>query len=105
MAQRHIGPVSPERDELGFWTHPALLRWNLETAAQITWWLRSHELECWVMCMRDEAPELCLASADDEHWNAQEWIPEPPPGEGWFLGSIHDPGDGPVCFWLRIRHD
>jgi hypothetical protein len=30
-----------------------------------------------------------------------EWIPTPPAGEGWFIGSIHDTEDGPVCYWLR----
>ncbi len=23
------------------------------------------------------------------------------PGEGWFLGSVHDTGDGPACNWFR----
>ncbi|EPO7758218.1 hypothetical protein ACUGDQ_005126, partial [Klebsiella pneumoniae] len=21
--------------------------------------------------------------------------------DGWFLGSVHDTGDGPVCYWFR----
>ncbi|EJN3771908.1 hypothetical protein NVA45_004960, partial [Escherichia coli] len=29
------------------------------------------------------------------------WEPERPEGEGWFIGSIHDTEDGPVCIWLR----
>ncbi|MED9131274.1 hypothetical protein RCM40_10780, partial [Escherichia marmotae] len=24
-------------------------------------------------------------------------------GEGWFIGSIHDTEDGPVCVWLRNK--
>ncbi|EPV4612083.1 hypothetical protein ACV4SA_004811, partial [Escherichia coli] len=23
--------------------------------------------------------------------------------EGWFIGSIHDTEDGPVCVWLRNK--
>ncbi|MCV5421355.1 hypothetical protein OFN47_32105, partial [Escherichia coli] len=26
-----------------------------------------------------------------------------PEGEGWFVGSIHDTEDGPVCIWLREK--
>ncbi|EHU9778498.1 hypothetical protein KZ562_005197, partial [Escherichia coli] len=29
------------------------------------------------------------------------WEPERPEGDGWFIGSIHDTEDGPVCIWLR----
>ena len=28
-------------------------------------------------------------------------VPEPPDDDGWFLGSVHDTGDGPVCYWFR----
>ncbi|ENZ4931634.1 hypothetical protein ACNBFU_005418, partial [Escherichia coli] len=31
------------------------------------------------------------------------WEPERPEGEGWFVGSIHDTEDGPVCVWLRNK--
>ncbi|HFO5431081.1 TPA: hypothetical protein ACHKAL_003391, partial [Escherichia coli] len=31
------------------------------------------------------------------------WKPERPEGEGWFIGSIHDTEDGPVCVWLRNK--
>lgn len=31
------------------------------------------------------------------------WEPERPEGEGWFVGSIHDTEDGPVCIWLREK--
>ncbi|EJC4159266.1 hypothetical protein NMZ70_005405, partial [Escherichia coli] len=31
------------------------------------------------------------------------WEPERPEGDGWFIGSIHDTEDGPVCVWLRNK--
>ncbi|MBI0992564.1 hypothetical protein HCI46_10105, partial [Escherichia coli] len=31
------------------------------------------------------------------------WEPERPEGEGWFIGSIHDTEDGPVCVWMRNK--
>ncbi|MFJ5378165.1 hypothetical protein ACIPSX_12545 [Pectobacterium sp. CHL-2024] len=33
--------------------------------------------------------------------NVSDWNPTPPAGDGWFVGSIHDTEDGPVCIWLR----
>lgn len=29
------------------------------------------------------------------------WQPSMPEGEGWFIASIHDTEDGPVCLWIR----
>lgn len=29
---------------------------------------------------------------------------EPPDNDGWFLGSVHDTSDGPVCYWFRNTH-
>ncbi|MGM8734492.1 hypothetical protein ACS6LA_22420, partial [Enterobacter hormaechei subsp. xiangfangensis] len=26
---------------------------------------------------------------------------DPPAGDGWFVGSIHETEDGAVCIWLR----
>ncbi len=31
------------------------------------------------------------------------WEPERPEGDGWFIGSIHDTEDGPVCVWMRNK--
>ncbi|ECN7725674.1 hypothetical protein ZI13_23645, partial [Salmonella enterica subsp. enterica serovar Typhimurium] len=33
------------------------------------------------------------------------WQPDPPAGNGWFVGSIHDTEDGAVCIWLRNVQD
>ena len=46
-----------KRDEQGYWTHPALARSGCETSAELSYWLRTHKLQCFVMTMRDEAPE------------------------------------------------
>lgn len=63
---------------------------------------RTHKLQCFVMTMRDEAPEAFAPGFTDEAPDARGWIPEPPDDDdGWFLGSVHDTGDGPVCYWLR----
>ncbi|HIG8061424.1 TPA: hypothetical protein ACYF56_005703, partial [Klebsiella pneumoniae] len=43
-----------KRDEQGYWTHPALVRSGCETSAELSYWLRTHKLQCFVMTMRDE---------------------------------------------------
>ncbi|HHU6330337.1 TPA: hypothetical protein ACUIWV_004869 [Klebsiella pneumoniae] len=90
-----------KRDEQGYWTHPALVRSGCETSAELSYWLRTHKLQCFVITMRDEAPEAFAAGFTDEAPDARGWIPEPPDDDGWFLGSVHDTGDGPVCYWFR----
>ncbi|HHQ5682324.1 TPA: hypothetical protein ACSRGH_004730 [Klebsiella pneumoniae] len=91
-----------KRDEQGYWTHPVLARSGCETSAELSYWLRTHKLQCFVMTMRDEAPEAFAPGFTDEAPDARGWIPEPPDDDdGWFLGSVHDTGDGPVCYWFR----
>lgn len=71
------------------------------SAVEFSYWLRTHGLQCFVMTMRDEAPEVFAAGFTDEAPDARGWIPEPPDDDGWFLGSVHDTDDGPVCYWFR----
>ncbi|HAK1684288.1 TPA: hypothetical protein H1Y82_004292 [Escherichia coli] len=96
-----IVPVDAERDEHGCWSHPAYVRSGCETAVEFSYWLRTQGLQCFVMTMRDEAPEVFAAGFIDEAPDARGWIPEPPDDDGWFLGSVHDTDDGPVCYWFR----
>lgn len=89
------------RDEQGYWTHPALARSGCETLAEFRYWLKTHGLQCFVMTMRDEAPDAFAAGLTDETPDARDWIPKPPDEDGWFLGSVHATGDGAVCYWFR----
>lgn len=53
----------------------------------------------YVLCFRDEGcADLDACDAD-----ISAWEPERPEGDGWFIGSIHDTEDGPVCVWLRNK--
>lgn len=81
-----IVPVEVCRDERGYWTHPALIRSCCETTPQLMWWLRVQKLTCFVMTMRDEAPEAFCAAWNDGPPDASTWELIPPPGEGWFWG-------------------
>lgn len=49
-----IVPVDAERDERGYWTHPALFGSGCESAADFHYWLRTQGLQCFVMTMWDE---------------------------------------------------
>ncbi|MGM1324752.1 hypothetical protein ACS0TW_01565, partial [Klebsiella michiganensis] len=71
-----------KRDEQGYWTHPALARSGCETPAEFRYWLKTHGLQCFVMIMRDEAPEVYAAGLTDEAPDARDWIPEPPDEDG-----------------------
>lgn len=60
--------------------------------------------------MKENNLQWTIRSMDEDHFNldadgpdiaARE--PERPEGEGWFVGSIHDTEDGPVCIWLREK--
>ncbi len=66
-----------KRDEQGYWTHPVLARSGCETSAELSYWLRTHKLQCFVMTMRDEAPEAFAPGFTDEAPDARGWIPEP----------------------------
>ncbi|MDA5499862.1 hypothetical protein, partial [Yersinia aleksiciae] len=53
----------------------------------------------WMEC--EENAEELQAAYDTGDCNLNIWQPKPPAGDGWFMGSIHDTEDGPVCYWLR----
>ncbi len=53
----------------------------------------------YVLCFRDEG----CADFDACDADISAWEPERPEGDGWFIGSIYDTEDGPVCVWLRNK--
>ena len=50
--------------------------------------------------MENDAPPQVIADWEKGK-NISDWLPSALEGEGWFIGSIHDTEDGPVCVWLR----
>ena len=93
--------VKVERDAQGYWTHPALVIGCCQTRVELMHWLRWKQLECFVMTMRDEATDAFSAGWNDGPPDASAWELVPPPGEGWFLGSVHPREEGPECYWFR----
>ncbi len=96
MIQAHL----VERDQFGFWTHPNYpdLADNCSSSeAQET--LRRLGLELQNVFMESDAPRLYDSARSDQRYS--EWIPTRPEGAGWFVLSIHDTDNGPVCQYVR----
>src|SRR5688572_1971567 len=96
-----IQQLPVERDEMGFWTHPAWPRDGDEDAIPKIWFAEQG-LEILCSEMENDGPEgLFETWADEGLCNYMPWTPSNPPGEGWFIFSIHDTQDGPICVWVR----
>ncbi|MBM2597665.1 hypothetical protein [Pseudomonas sp. BDPW] len=96
MIQAHL----VERDQFGFWTHPNYpdLADNCSSnEAQET--LRRLGLELQNVFMESDAPRLYDSARSDQRYS--EWIPTRPEGAGWFVLSIQDTDNGPVCQYVR----
>ncbi|ETF06915.1 hypothetical protein [Pseudomonas moraviensis] len=90
-----------ERDEDGFWTHPAWPSDGEEDAIPKSWFGDSG-LELFIVDMESDGPEgLFETWADEGLCDCSPWVPSAPAGEGWFIFSIHDTEDGPICVWVR----
>ncbi len=60
--------------------------------------MKENNLQWTIRSMDEDDFDLDAAGPD-----IAVWEPERPEGEGWFVGSIHDTEDGPVCIWLREK--
>ena len=100
-----------ERDGYGYWTHPKYEEFcsGRETipSSEIDAFFRVNELE-WQMTELETDPSPTAHVVAQRYFetgdaNVSDWSPTPPQGEGWFIGSLHDTEDGPVCIWLRSK--
>lgn len=98
-----VRPVTVTRDPNGFWTHPHYFTPASDEAGQSEFsdWMRLHKLTCATRWMENDAPPQVIAAWENGVADISDWQPSAPAGEGWFIGSIHDTDDGPVCVWLR----
>jgi len=95
-----IQSLPVERDETGCWTHPA---WPSTEDELIPYaWFTDRGLEVRERNFEDDAPdELQAAWFASGIADCTAWAPTRPAGDGWFIFSIHDTEDGPVCVWVR----
>ncbi len=101
-----ITAVQVERDALGFWTHPDFFEPanGNEFGAEgefYAWKMRNRVTGAMSWMENEENAEELQAAFDSVGCDVSLWQPKPPAGDGWFLASIHDTEDGPVCYWLR----
>ncbi|HAU5648027.1 hypothetical protein [Serratia nevei] len=100
-----ITAVEPQRDQYGYWTHP-----DYFTPANGAEYGAPGEFEAWkeanrvtgaLQWMENHATAEQIDAYESGDGDISDWAPTPPAGNGWFIGSIHDTEDGPVCYWLR----
>jgi len=96
-----IAQVPVERDQHGQWTHPVWPDDGEERQLPYSWFAE-HGLELGLVEMENDGPEDLIAAWFGEgEIDCTPWTPTKPAGDGWFVFSIHDTEDGPVCIWVR----
>lgn len=97
-----IKQLPVERDEYGFWTHPAWPDDGDECALPKSWF-PENGLELHIVEMDGDCEDESLMKSwfDDGDCDCNAWQPSKPAGEGWFVFSIYDTDDGPICVWVR----
>ncbi|EET9983773.1 hypothetical protein FAW22_004421 [Escherichia coli] len=97
-----IKEVPVIRNEYGCWTHPEYEKFcdarEYISTEEFNAWMEANNLQ-WTICTMDEDDFNLDADGPD----ISAWEPERPEGDGWFIGSIHDTEDGPVCVWLQNK--
>ena len=96
-----IGPVPVDRDENGWWSHPAIPNFDEDVDSYLAW-VKAVGLEMKYKALESD-PDHPLYDAwfENGECNASSWAPEEPTGDGWFTFSIHDSEDGPIWAWAR----
>ncbi|RLM24741.1 hypothetical protein BIY29_08465 [Brenneria alni] len=94
-----LKPMFPARDENGWWTHP----YFSETYSY--GWAEDNNFDIEFIFLENE---VGFEKAKERYWgvgasDCEGWEPISPDGDGWFIASIHDTEDGPVCIWLRNK--
>ena len=96
------------RDRWGGWTHPDFFTpadgREYPLPGEFGAWLAAHYLTSATTWMDNDVPEH-MSVRFGKTGDCSDWQPSRPPGEGWFMGSIHDTDDGAVCIWLRRRDE
>ncbi|MFP1891039.1 hypothetical protein ACLEEJ_00445 [Lonsdalea quercina] len=106
MGNEKITPLTIKRDEYGYWTHPdydAYFDWcEHAKKSEYDQWLKEIGMELVVVCLEydDESPAQ-IRYFEYGDMDVHDWEPTKPEGEDWFIVSIHDTDDGPVCIWMR----
>jgi hypothetical protein len=100
--KKFLNPMDPARPRDGWWRHPD---WPVEERDEVMKsWLTviGYEIDfAWLE--HDEDAEDVQTRWENGDTDILAWQPKPPAGDGWFIVSIHDHEDGPVCVWARDK--
>ncbi|UVL01063.1 hypothetical protein [Pseudomonas sp. B21-048] len=100
-----IQPLPVERDNDGWWSHHDYLsEFDDEiTEAQFNDWCSRNQVETKISHMEsDVSTDVFNVYMEDGQVNCSVWEMIQHPAEpGWFILSIYDAEDGPVCIWGR----
>jgi hypothetical protein len=103
--KKPITAMEPQRDQCGCWTHPDFFvpadEREYPLPGEFEAWLEENHLAGRLKWMSSDVTIEQQEAYDAGSFDVSEWTPIPPGGSGWFIGSIHDTEDGPVCYWLR----
>ncbi|MBW9430725.1 hypothetical protein FHC77_08195 [Atlantibacter hermannii] len=104
-----ITALEPQRDQYGYWTHPDFFvpanDMEYPAPGEFDAWLDANRVTGLLQWMDGDATDEQRAAYERGDGDISPWTPTPPEGEGWFIASIHDTEDGPVCYWLRPIDD
>lgn len=99
--KRFLNAMEPVRSRDGYCRHPD---WPLEESdTTMNAWLKviGYEIELVWLENDDDAEDVQTRHANGDT-DILAWEPKPPAEcAGWFIVSIHDHEDGPVCVWAR----
>ena len=106
MKHEKITPVAVELDENGYWEHPAYAACYGDRecipADEYNQWLHEIGMELDIVCLEYDVDSITRRRYfDTGSPDVHDWVPTKPDGEGWFIVSICDTDEGPVCTWMR----
>lgn len=107
MSIKPIEAVEVIRDEDGWFSHPQYFtepEWDdvdTFTREEFDKYCTERGLETAVTDMESDDFDMHDRYCEEGQVDCSAWEPSRPAGEGWFVLSIHDTEDGPVCVWGR----
>lgn len=96
-----LQPVEVVRSDIGYWIHPDIANMAFATNREWELFKQQQNIEIATTCFGDDAPKHVQEAYEDGSPDFSEWNPTPPEGDGWFMLSIYDTEDMPVCMWAR----
>lgn len=107
MSALQIHPVDVVRDSDGWFSHPQYLsepEWeDIEFIERMDFdrYCAERGIETTITSMESDDLEMLDQYVELGQCDCRDWEPSQPDGDGWFVLSIHDTEDGPVCVWGR----